>query len=157
MKFNEKKFEKIAHGEVKETSIEPYKTATGEEIQIKDIVRDLGIQATNDLIFKEHMEKVIKQSKVTMGRFLRTFRTREKEHMIKMFNSYIRSKMEYYSILWSPVEQRLTDEIEKIQKIFTKKIRGHGEPELSPETEEVETIQFGEKRKIHDNKWVAAT
>ena len=35
MKFNEKKFEQMAHGEVKGASIEPYKTPMGEDIQIK--------------------------------------------------------------------------------------------------------------------------
>ena len=158
MKFNEKKFEQMAHGEVKGTSIEPYKTPMGEEIQIKETVRGLGIQATNDLKFKEHIEKVTTQSKVTMGSFLRTFSTREKEPMIKMFNSYIRSKMEYCSIVWSPVEQRWIEEIEKNPKNLHKEDRGHGESGLPPETEEIEIIQFGEKkRKIHDNKWVAAT
>ena len=90
----------MAHGEVKGTSIEHSKTPTGEEIQIKETVRDLGIQAKNYLKFKEHMEKVIIQSKVTIGSLLSTFSTREKEPMIKMFNSYIRSKMEYCSIVW---------------------------------------------------------
>ena len=70
MKFNEKKFEQMAHGEVKGTLIEPYKTAKREEIQIKDTVRELGIQATNDLKFKEHMENMITQSKITMGSLL---------------------------------------------------------------------------------------
>ena len=66
MKCNDKKFEQMAHGEVKGTSIKSYNTPTGEEIQIKETVRDLGIQTTNDLKIKEHiMEKVITQSKVT--------------------------------------------------------------------------------------------
>ena len=121
MKFNENKFEQMVHGTLKEITIDPYKTSTGKEIQIKDTVKDLGILATNDLKFKEHIEKVTTQCKITMGSLLRTFSTREKEPMIKMFNSYIKSKLEYCSIVWSPVEQKEIDEIEKIQKIFTKK------------------------------------
>ena len=85
-------------------------------------MKDLGVQATSDLKFREHMEKVITQSRVTMGSLLRTFSTREKEPMIKMFNSYVRSKMEYCSMVWSPVEQKWIEEMEKIQKNFTKKI-----------------------------------
>ena len=45
----------------------------------------------------------------------------------------------------------------KNQKNIHKEDNGHGEPGLPPENEEVEILQFGEKRKIHDNKWVAAT
>ena len=59
-----------------------------------------------------------------MGMLLRTFSTRDKEPMIKMFNAYIKSKLEYCCIVWSPVEQKLIHELEDIQKIFTKKIDG---------------------------------
>jgi len=96
----------MVHGTLKEITIDPYQTLTGKEIQIKDAVKDLGILAKNDLKFKEHIEKVTTQCKITMGSLLRTFSTREKEPMIKMFNSYIKSKLEYCSIVWSPVEQK---------------------------------------------------
>merc|ERR1711888_108032 len=55
---------------------------------------------------------------------LRTFSTRDKEPMIKMFNAYIKSKLEYCCIVWSPVEQKYINELEDIQKIYTKKIDG---------------------------------
>ena len=59
-----------------------------------------------------------------MGMILRTFSTRDKESMIKMFNTYIKSKLEYCCIVWSPVEQKYINELENIQKTFTKKIDG---------------------------------
>ena len=39
-----------------------------------------------------------------------------------MFNTYIRSKIEYCCIVWSPVAQKWIYELEKIQKSFTSKI-----------------------------------
>ena len=59
-----------------------------------------------------------------MGMLLRTFSTREKEPMLRMFNTYIKSKMEYCCIVWSPVSQKWIYELEKIQKSFTSKING---------------------------------
>ena len=59
MRFNERKFEHMAHGELKETPVEPYKTPMGEDIQIKETVKDLGVQVTSDLKFRDHMKKVI--------------------------------------------------------------------------------------------------
>ena len=44
--------------------------------------------------------------------------------MIKLFNSYIKSKLEYCSVVWSPVDQGGINEVEKIQQAFTKKIEG---------------------------------
>ena len=75
-------------------------------------------------MFKDHMNKIINSSKIVMGMLLRTFSTREKEPMLKMFNTYIKSKMEYCCIVWSPVNQKWIYELEKIQKNFTKKIKG---------------------------------
>ena len=54
----------------------------------------------------------------------RTFSTRDKEPMIKMFNTYIKSKLEYCCTVWSPIQQTYINEIEKIQKTFTSKING---------------------------------
>ena len=59
-----------------------------------------------------------------MGMLLRTFSTREKKPMLTMFNTYIKSKMEYCCIVWSPVSQKWIYELEKIQKSFTSKITG---------------------------------
>ena len=44
--------------------------------------------------------------------------------MIKMFNSYLKSKLEYCCIIWSPNEQQYINKIEDIQRIFTRKIDG---------------------------------
>ena len=52
MKFNESKFEQMVYGTLKEVTIDPYKTSSGKEIQIKDTVKNLGILATNDLKFR---------------------------------------------------------------------------------------------------------
>ena len=124
MKFNESKFEQMAHGNLKNVTLVPYKTPCEEEIQIKDTVKDLGVLVTNDLKFKEHINNVTSSSRITMGMLLRTFTTREKEPMIKMFNAYIKSKLEYCCIVWSPYEQKYINELENIQRIFTSKIDG---------------------------------
>ena len=44
--------------------------------------------------------------------------------MMTMFNSYIRSKMEYCSLVWNPQKKEDIDRIERIQKNFTSKISG---------------------------------
>ena len=124
MKFNESKFEQMAHGYIKDITLDPYKTPCEDEIQIKNTAKDLGVLATNDLKFREHINNITLSSRITMGMILRTFSTRDKESMIKMFNTYIKSKLEYCCIVWSPVEQKYINELENIQKTFTKKIDG---------------------------------
>ena len=124
MKFNEKKFEQMAHGSVGNINLEPYKSPSGEAIQIETTARDLGVLATDDLLFKEHIDKIVTSSRIVMGMLFRTFSTRDKDPMIKMFNTYVKSKLEYCCIVWSPVQQTYINELEKIQKTFTSKING---------------------------------
>ena len=64
------------------------------------------------------------ECKVIIGMLLRTFETRVREPMIMMFNSYLKSKLEYCCIVWSPKEQQYINKIEDIQRIFTSKIDG---------------------------------
>ena len=44
--------------------------------------------------------------------------------MVKMFNSYVRSKVEYCSLVWNPWKKEDIDKLERIQKSFTSKIEG---------------------------------
>ena len=44
--------------------------------------------------------------------------------MMRMFNSYIKRKLEYCSIVWSPWHQNEINKLERIQKNFTSKIHG---------------------------------
>merc|ERR1712066_303853 len=128
MKFNEKKVEQMAHGPLEGVTVEPYKTSSGDDIEIKEPVRDLGVLATNDLMFKEHIGKITTECRVIMADLMRTFSIREREPMIKPFNSYIMSKLEYCCVIWSPSAwdrgQDKINMIEKIQQTFTKKIEG---------------------------------
>ena len=124
MQFNENKFQQMSHGETKNISIDPYKTPSGNVIKIGDTVKDLGVLANGDLLFKEHINNIVTSSRVMSGVLLRTFSTREKQPMMRMFNSYIKSKLEYCSLIWSPSHQSEINKLERIQKSFTSKIIG---------------------------------
>ena len=70
-----KKFEQMVHGPLKGVTIEPYKTSSGEDIEIKETVKDLGVLATNDLrgAVRENQPKLKKIWKVTSNRLLSNF------------------------------------------------------------------------------------
>ena len=84
MQFNAGKFEQIVHRNTKNSCIEPYKSSSGDPITVKSTEKDLGVFSTNNLLLQE-----------LMGMLLRTFSTREKQPMMRMFNTYFKSKMEY--------------------------------------------------------------
>ena len=126
MKFNGNKFEQLGYGQSEDIEIEPYKNPDGEDIQIGNVVKDLGVMANSNITFKEHIESIVAASRIKVGILLRTFHTREKELMMILFNTYIRSRLEYCCPIWSPSEkaQGEINEIERIQKSFTSRIRG---------------------------------
>ena len=124
MKFNIEKFEQISHGEIIGVPNEPYKNPEGDDIVSDSTIKDLGVICNNNLKFKEHIEEIVMKSKIMSGLLLRTFITREEGPMLQLFNSYIRSRLEYCSIVWSPTLQGDINKIERIQKSFTSKIEG---------------------------------
>merc|ERR1712002_1376752 len=124
MEFNEKKFEHMTNGNPNEPPIIHYKTPSGDKIQTKDTVRDLGAIASKDLDFKEHINKITTDYLVVMGMLLRAFKTRARGPMIMLYNIFLRSKLEYCCLVWSPRQQQDINKIENIQRIFTKKIDG---------------------------------
>ena len=105
MKFNEDKFEQLSYGDTNVVKIEPYKNPANKEIQSENTVKDLGITTNNNLTYKEHIHSIVTSSRIKSGILLRTFLTREAEIMMKLFNTYIRSKLEYCCSVWSPTVQ----------------------------------------------------
>ena len=124
MEFNENKFEKLSHGETDGVEEGIYKTRTGKEMKSKKTVKDLGVWTGEDASFEEHIEYLVQSSKVRTGMLLTKFNTREPDLMIKMFNSYVRSKLEYCSLVWNLWKKEEIDKIERVQKNFTSKIEG---------------------------------
>ena len=124
MEFNENKFEQMSHGDTTNISVEPYKTPSGNLIKPEKVVKDLGVLANNNLLFKEHIDKIVTSSKIMSGVLLRTLSTRESEPMMKMFNSYLKSKLEYCSLVWSPWHQTEINKLERVQRNFTSRIDG---------------------------------
>ena len=77
-----------------------------------------------DAFFEEHIEYIVQSSKVKTGMLLGVFKTREPELMIKVFNSYLRSRLEYCSLVWNPWKKEDIDQLERVQKNFLSNIEG---------------------------------
>ena len=97
---------------------------TGEIIQEKNNLRDLGIIMSNDMKFDEHIESMVAKANQLTGWILRSFKTREPEAMMLLYKQLVRSKLEYCCPLWSPNEEELKQRIETVQRRFTRKIQG---------------------------------
>ena len=76
-----------------------YKRKLGKLIEDNKRVKDLGVLTGKDVSFSEHIDDFVLSSRTKAGLLLRTFKTREAEPVLKMFNSFICSKLVYCSII----------------------------------------------------------
>ncbi|MCP4483393.1 MAG: hypothetical protein GY823_02350 [Flavobacteriaceae bacterium] len=114
----------MSHGATQNVRAGVYCAESGKEIKENKTIKDLGVLTSKNVSFSEHIDDIILTSKIKSGQLLRTFKTREAVPMMTMFNSYIRSKMEYCSLIWNPQKKEDIDRLEIIQKNFTSKISG---------------------------------
>ena len=101
-----------------------YYTPDGFEIQPKDCVRDLGIQLTNDLSWDRHIGKMTSEARRISGWVLRAFKTRSPKTMLILYKSLVRSKLEYCCALWDSSKISDIQNVEAVQRKFTKRIDG---------------------------------
>ena len=96
MQFNENKFEQISHGNINNIGKGIYKTKSGQMIKEDKTTKDLGILQKKK---SGHIDDIVLSSKINAGLLLRKFKTREAESMMKMFNSFNGSKLDYYCLI----------------------------------------------------------
>ena len=96
-----------------------------EVIEVKETVSDLGIMIDDNLSYNSHIKKVISKVNNLSAWALRTFRSRDKYLMKKIWRSLIQCHADYGCILWYPVgrigEMRA---LEDPLRSFTKRVSG---------------------------------
>ena len=86
----------------------------------------MGVTISNDLNWTKQIAEVVSKARAMSGWVLRTFSTRDRDPMITMWNSQIRSILDYCSPLWSPNPNNFgnIDLLEGTQRAFTRCIKG---------------------------------
>ncbi len=88
--------------------------------RVSDIT-DLGVVFDEKLSFIKHIDHICNSSMKLLGLIFRTCRSFSDINALKMiYFSYVRSKLEYCSIVWNPIYKNHTQKIEKIQRKFLK-------------------------------------
>ena len=91
----------------------------GHPLKRLDSIRDLGVVFDSELTFLPHMELVTAKSSKALGFVLRNAREfRNRFTKITLYNSFVRSILEYGSTVWRPHYATHTLRLERIQKRF---------------------------------------
>ena len=99
----------------------PYKFGNFELDQVSG-VRDLGVWVNETMTFGEHISNIVKSAYAVSNTIFRSFQSKNHAFLIKMFNAFVRPKLEYASQIWNPYQIKLIDKIEQVQRRFTKRI-----------------------------------
>ena len=75
---------------------------SGQKIETKEVVKELGIFMSNDGMFQHQINKIIEKAKNIISWILRTFTSRPTTAMTTLYKSFAIPILEYCSILWSP-------------------------------------------------------
>ena len=95
-----------------------YLDPDGTVIEVKDNLRDLGVQVSSDLSLSIHIENVVCSATSMVGWVLRTFRRRSRNLMLTLWKSLIQSKLDYCS-LWRPADHSTISKLEVVARSFT--------------------------------------
>lgn len=84
-------------------------------------VKDLGVLFDPKLRFHKHVTKKVNEAMRLLGFIKRnSFYYRSQSTVLTLFNAFVRSKLEYCSVVWNPHSQNRIDQIERPQKRFLK-------------------------------------
>ena len=137
MKLNPNKFEHISHkSQTHRKHLENFETLPFSkkhsqyyadnflEISRSNCVRDLGVLIDENLNFKIQINTLHKVCRQLCGWIFSVFHTRNRETMLILFKSLIRSKLEYGCEIFNPHQIKEIIAIEQIQRTFTSRIAG---------------------------------
>ena len=85
---------------------------------------DLGITFNRKLKFSQHISCIVSRAHQRASLILRCFKCREPATLCRAFKVYVRPLVEYCSQVWSPMYFTDILKIERVQRRFTRSIRG---------------------------------
>ena len=86
--------------------------------------KDLGVFIDPYLSFDKHISYTIKRARRMSGMLLRTIKNKYPTIMTSLFKALVRPILEYAVAVWCPYKKKHINEIEKVQRQFTKHIKG---------------------------------
>ena len=86
-----------------------------------DYIYDLGVTYDTKLKFDKHIEKIASSAYKSLGLVIRNSGAFQSKDILKpLYFAYVRSRLEYSSIIFSPIYQVHISALEKIQRRFLK-------------------------------------
>ena len=86
--------------------------------------RDLGVIVSSDLSYREHINAIVQKAHQRANMILKCFVCKDIKVLVRAYHTYVRPILEYNSVVWSPILKCEIDALERVQRRFTKRLRG---------------------------------
>ena len=116
------------------------------EIPAVDSIKDLGVTVKTDLTFSLHIGNITKQAFQRLNLVFRAFCSRDVNLLLKAYLTYVRPLLEYNTTVWSPFLMGDIVMLEKVQRNFTRRLRGFGELSYRERLDKLELESLEERR-----------
>ena len=104
--------------------LQTYTVSTGDTLDAVTSLRDLGVIVSEDMSWSTHIGTIAGKARSAASWVLSVFSTREATTMITLYKSLLRSLLEYSCPLWNPKKVSDIQQLEAVQRTFTKRIWG---------------------------------
>jgi len=96
----------------------------GQQMSLVLSCRDLGVLVSQDLKPTAHIKQMVASAHRRANAILRSFWSGDIETLIRAFNVYVLSLLEYNSTVWSPQEKQDIECIERVLHRYPKRLPG---------------------------------
>ena len=86
------------------------------------VVKDLGIHVSDSLKWLYHVSHIYNVASMCAFQVLHSFSSRNIWTLLKAYTTYVRLKLEYNAVVWSPFLHKDINLVESVQKKFTRHI-----------------------------------
>ena len=87
--------------------------------------RDLGIIVSDSLSPTAHVMDIVSKAHRRSALILRAFTSQDVKLLIRAYIVYVRPLLEHNTVIWSPYFVKDIEAIERVQRRFTKRLRGY--------------------------------
>jgi hypothetical protein len=95
------------------------------ELTRVDEVKDLGVTIDGKLKFTSHINRIVAKAFSRVNLIFKCFISKDIATLVRAFNVYVRPLLEYASCVWSPYHITDINQIEAVQRNFTKRLPGY--------------------------------
>ena len=100
----------------------PTFTINNEPLLYNPLIKDLGVYISDNMKWESHINAIVQRAALKSYQLLKSFKSKNIWILKKLFCTYVRPQLEYNTPVWSPYLLKDKNNIESIQRRYTKAI-----------------------------------